>query len=97
MLIWRAGGAPPAGPGIWTSVFTAIRFHSVTALPAGSPWAGGERPLSTTTSVTAAAIETRMDFITPLSAPTRGLDAYGLLGGTSPPSRVRGRGVRTTL
>jgi hypothetical protein len=32
MLIWRAGGAPPAGPGNWTSVLVAIRFHSVTSL-----------------------------------------------------------------
>ena len=30
MLIWSAGGAPPANPGTWTSVVVAIRFQFVT-------------------------------------------------------------------
>src|SRR4029450_6025131 len=34
MLIWEAGGAPPAGPGSVVSVFTAIRFQSVTGFVA---------------------------------------------------------------
>src|SRR3954467_435070 len=32
MLIWSAGGAPPAGPGNATSVLIAIRFQCVTSL-----------------------------------------------------------------
>src|SRR4029453_6312336 len=34
MLIWEAGGAPPAGPGSVVSVFTAVRFQSVTGFVA---------------------------------------------------------------
>ena len=61
MLIWRAGGAPPAGPGIRTSVFTAMRFHAVTAFTTGSPCAGADTPLSTKTIARTAEIATRMD------------------------------------
>src|SRR4029453_3107056 len=39
MLIWDAGGAPPAGPGIPAIVLTAIRFHWVLAV--ASAVAGG--------------------------------------------------------
>src|SRR4029450_478508 len=54
-LIWRACPAPPAGPGIVTSVFAAIRFHSVTALPAGWPRAEAESPATAATSSAATA------------------------------------------
>src|SRR4030095_12789166 len=36
MLIWEAGGAPPAGPGSVVSVVTAVRFQSVTGFVAAT-------------------------------------------------------------
>src|SRR6267142_2828413 len=80
MWIWDAGGAPPAGPGNAMSVLTAIRFQSATALPAGSALAGAGRPQSTTTSATAAAIDTRLDFIFASFAHPRALEAFSLRG-----------------
>ena len=41
MLIWEAGGAPPAGPGSVVSVFTAVRFQSVTGFAAVTTGAAG--------------------------------------------------------
>src|SRR4029453_11952412 len=41
MLIWEAGGAPPAGPGSVVSVFTAVRFQSVTGFVAVTTGAAG--------------------------------------------------------
>src|SRR5256885_13970497 len=74
MLTCRAGGAPPAGPGNTTSVFAVIRFHSVTALPAGCPWTGADRPLSATTSeVAAATIQRGLEFMIRPSALTKAL------------------------
>src|SRR5512132_4267066 len=92
MLIEEAGGAPPAGRGSATSVFTAIMFHSVTALPAACPLAGTVRPPSTTTSVTAAATTTRMDLmcVPPFCADEGRFKACGL---GKPPPRSLGVSV----
>src|SRR5437762_7025310 len=78
MLTWRAGGAPPAGAGNTTSVFAAIRFHSVTALPAGWAWTGANGPLSATTSgTTKATIRNGMAFVIGVaSALTRALRSF---------------------
>src|SRR6266516_1603682 len=78
MWIWEAGAAPPAGPGSAMSVLTAIWFHVVTTLPAGSPRAGVERLPSTSTKATAAPIEMRIDFAAPLVAPVVARITYRL-------------------
>ena len=64
MLIWSAGGAPPAAAGNATSVFAAIRFQFVTSLACAA--AGAASAIAVSAAIAAGQI--RLGLMTPPSA-----------------------------
>src|SRR6266511_5250281 len=87
MLIWRAGPAPPAGPGNATSVFAAIAFHFVTSL-AGVASGAANAPADAATASDVTAIATTRRTLVLLRFMGLHLLRWGPLDGNRPdPSR----------